>query len=78
MPQLNYFKPIEELSEDFKELTIGRQNIELTTLLERYIINSREDFKLIGKNTSLTENMYRVYSHLKDIQLKQIQKLVGN
>lgn len=75
MVQLNYFKPIEELSKDFEQLTIGGQNRELNTLLDRYLKHSREDFKLIGQNSSQTKNIWNVYEHLKEIQIKRIEAL---
>ena len=78
MIQLNYFKPIEQLSEDFKKLSIGKQNIELTGLLNRYIEFVREDYKIIGQKTQRTKNIWNVYEHLKDVRLKKIEELMGN
>ena len=76
MSRLNYFKPINELSEDFEKLTIGQQQMETAMLLEIYLKHSREDFRLVGKNTSQTENIWRVYKHLKAITMSRIEVLV--
>lgn len=75
MTKLNYFKPIDELSEDFKALTIPEQQNETSLLLDNYLKNSREDFKLIGENTSQTKNIWRVYEHFRAIFIERIEAL---
>jgi hypothetical protein len=75
MTKLNYFKPIDELSEDFKLLSISEQQQETSLLLDNYLKHSRKDFKYIGENTSQTENIWRVYEHLKSIFIQRVEEL---
>lgn len=75
MTKLNYFKPIDELSEDFKSLSISEQQKETSLLLDNYLKHSREDFKYIGENTSQTKNIWSVYEHLKGIFIQRVEEL---
>ena len=64
---MNYFKETEEIESDFRKLNLIEMQNETNLLLERYISFSKSDIKLIGQNTSKTENMWLLYRRLKDI-----------
>lgn len=64
---MNYFKETVEIESDFRKLNLIEMQNETASLLDKYIYFSRSDFKLIGQNTSKTENIWHLYRRLKDI-----------
>ena len=64
---MNYFKETEEIENDFRKLNLIEMQTETSLLMERYVSFSKSDFKLIGQNTSKTENIWHLYKRLKDI-----------
>jgi hypothetical protein len=73
---MNYFKEIEEIEADFRKLNLMQMQSEIGLLLEKYISFGRSDIKLIGKNTSKTENIWHLYKRLKDIFMKLLEEKV--
>lgn len=73
---MNYFKETEEIESDFRKLNLIEMQNETALLLDRYLYFSKQDFKLIGENTTKTKNIWNLYTSLKDIFMEVLAEKV--
>lgn len=71
---MNYFKPLNEIIEDFNKLSVPEMQDETSIMLSRYIRQSKSDISIIGEITSQTKGLWELYETLTTIVIKKAKE----
>lgn len=72
---INYFKPISEIKETFKQLNAVTRAREIEMLQNSYNRNVKDEIAFIGKTTSKTDIMGNLLNDFKKINIDLLNAL---
>jgi hypothetical protein len=70
-------KTFEEIVEDFKKLNWRERHVELNLLIDKYVKSSKNDIVSKTVGFSETDNIWHLYTKLKDIEVSEFGEEVS-